>query len=75
VKIDIMGWMFMMLVTLFGLAGRWGLEFLLAFRAGKDHVTQSPDEDGGKASPPLNMDQVKEIILKANQELKDAPKQ
>lgn len=66
VKIDIMGWMFMMLVTLFGLAGRFGLNFLLAFRAGKDRVEDKDDPE----NKPLTAEEIKDLIVKTNEQLK-----
>ncbi len=68
VKIDIMGWMFMMLVVLFGLAGRFGLNFLLAFRAGKDHIDTKDGED--TSTKPLSPEEIKDLIIKTNEQLK-----
>lgn len=60
VKVDVMGWMFMMVVTLFGLTGRWGLEWLLAFRNNKDSVTDNAPKDDGKGG--VTVEYLKSLI-------------
>ena len=69
VKIDTMGWVFMMLVTLAGLFGRWGLQWLLAFENKSTKVDEGSGVDDEKQKP-IGLGEIKDLILKTIEEKK-----